>query len=198
MSTWIFYLVLTGPSSTLASSTIVGPPEDDDDGDDDDVDGATEDRGPPTAVILMRMENLASIAYMMPVPSGISSGREIERRDGSSHPHTAAPHHSKTKARDGPTSDLVVLERRHSYGGLPAKGCVRVSEARLDDRPNQLLPPLNQSFNCTCFGIGVEIDDRAVLEEDVRSSPVRLAVVVHVEVKGAVLENATQEVCRKP
>lgn len=58
-------LALTGPSSTSASSTIVGPPDDADDA--DDVDGATDDVGPPMAVILMRMENLASIAYMMPV-----------------------------------------------------------------------------------------------------------------------------------
>lgn len=51
---------LTGPSSTSASSTTVGPPAVDDDA--DDVEGATEDVGPPTAVILMRIENLASTA----------------------------------------------------------------------------------------------------------------------------------------
>ena len=42
---------LTGPSATSASSTMVGPPE---------------DKGPPTAEILMRIENLASIAYKTP------------------------------------------------------------------------------------------------------------------------------------
>lgn len=62
------YLALTGPSSTSASSTTVGPPDADDDA--DEVDGTTDDVGPPMAVILMRMENLASMAYMMPVLTG--------------------------------------------------------------------------------------------------------------------------------
>lgn len=52
--------LLTGPSTTSASSTMSGPPE---------------DSGPPIAIILIKILNLASMAYKIPVERGIQRHR---------------------------------------------------------------------------------------------------------------------------